>query len=41
LDKVCAPKDDYLAVITAYLPDINRSKIDLAGFLCFNPLLIP
>jgi len=25
---VCAPKDDYLAIITAYLPDINEWSPD-------------
>ena len=25
---VCAPKDDYLAIITAYLPDVNEWSPD-------------
>ena len=25
---VCAPKDDFLAVITAYVPDVNRWSAD-------------
>jgi hypothetical protein len=30
---VCAPKDEYLAIITAYLPDPNRWTSDFRGRL--------
>lgn len=30
---VCAPKDDYLAIITAYLPDPNQWTSDFRGRL--------
>jgi hypothetical protein len=30
---VCAPKDEYLAIITAYLPDLDRWTPDFRGRL--------